>query len=692
MKKYIITLGALIPAILFGQLDRSKRPLAQSAPTINIKDSEVFKTANGITVVLSENHKIPAVSFELNMGSDPFFEGPKAGLSELTGSLITSGTTNRSKDQFDREVDYIGATIGATGTSLSLNCLTKHIDKGMTLFSDVLLHANFPESEFDRIKNQSESELMAVKSDPNAMAKNAMLAANFAGHPKANIMTEQTLAAITREDVLNYFKAIFTPKGSYLVVVGDITRAQLEKVIESYLLSWNGPEPIVNPLNTLKPNSGNRVIFVKKPGAVQSVISVSFPIEMKLGDKNQLPLVVMNDILGGGGFGARMMQNLREDKGYTYGCYSSVRVSNYGSYFNSQGSFRNDVTDSAITEILYEIKHITEGLVTKDELSLTKSSMAGDFARSLEDPSTLARFAYTISRNNLPKDYYQTYLKRLESVTDQDVLNMALNYLNLNGITIVVVGSEDVLDKISVFDADGVIEKFDAFGNPAKDLKPTTVAKESVIQEYIFAATQTKSMRSAYKKLKKIKSYTELATLSSPQIPVTIESKRVWGAPNKEAILLSIQGSPFQKNYFDGKEGQTWSPQGTNNISQDEIDFRSKQVGILPEMNFEKGGVTYELKGIEETDLGDMYVIYYSIGKFETYDYYSTESHLKMKTVSIDKSTEEPKEKTTYFSNYTDVNGILFPFEYELLTNGMSISGSVNSIEVNKSINWSDFK
>jgi len=692
MKKYIITLSALIPALLFGQVDRSKRPVAQAAPTINIKDSEVFKTANGITVVLSENHKIPAVSFELNMGSDPIFEGNKSGLSELTGSLITSGTSNRNKDQFDREVDYIGATISATGTSLSLNCLTKHIDKGMTLFSDVLLHADFPESEFDRIKHQSESELMAVKSDPNAMAKNAMLAANFAGHPKANIMTEQTLAAISREDVLNYYKTIFTPKGSYLVVVGDITRAQLEKVLETYLSSWNGPEPIINPAKTAVPSGGNRVIFVKKPGAVQSVISVSFPLDMKLGDKNQLPLVVMNDILGGGGFGARMMQNLREDKGYTYGCYSSVRVSNYGSYFNSQGSFRNDVTDSAITEILYEIKHITEGLVTKDELSLTKSSMAGDFARSLEDPSTLARFAYNISRNNLPKDFYQTYLKRLEAVTDQDVLNMALNYLILNGITIVVVGSEDVLDKISVFDADGKIEKFDSFGNPAKELKPTSVSKESVIEAYIFAATQTKSMRSAYKKLKKIKSYTETASLSTPQIPIAIESKRVWGAPNKEAMILSIQGSAFQKNYFDGKEGYSWSPQGSNNLSKEEVENRAKQIGVIPEINFDKVGIAYELKGIEETELGDMYVIAYTLGKVETYDYYSAETHLKMKTVSIDKSTDEPQEKTTYFSSYTDVNGILFPFEYELLTNGMAISGSVSSIEVNKPINWSDYK
>jgi zinc protease len=134
------------------QVDRSVMPAPTQAKKINIKDSEVFTTANGITVILSENHKLPRVSFDLNMGSDPRLEGTKAGLADMAGSMIMSGTTNRTKDQLDQEIDFIGASLGADKSSISMSCLTKHMDKGLNLMSDVLFNANFPQSEFDRIK------------------------------------------------------------------------------------------------------------------------------------------------------------------------------------------------------------------------------------------------------------------------------------------------------------------------------------------------------------------------------------------------------------------------------------------------------------------------------------------------------------------------------------------------------------
>lgn len=243
MKKYIILTGLLLPAVLFGQLDRSIKPAAAKAPTINIKDSEVFTTSNGITVILSENHKLPRVSFDFVMGSDPRVEGAKAGLSDMAGSLILSGTSNRTKDQLDNEEDYIGASLDASESSITLSCLTKHMDKGLTLMSDVLFNANFPQSEFDRIKKQNESALMAAKSDPGTMADNAEKKANFPNHPFGDVMTEASLNNITRDDVVNYYKSTFTPKGSYLVIVGDITKDQATKLVDQYFSKWTGVEP-----------------------------------------------------------------------------------------------------------------------------------------------------------------------------------------------------------------------------------------------------------------------------------------------------------------------------------------------------------------------------------------------------------------------------------------------------------------
>ncbi|MEY4659326.1 MAG: hypothetical protein RJB36_1092, partial [Bacteroidota bacterium] len=192
MKKIFALCFVAISTWTMAQVDRSIMPAPTQAKKINIKDSEVFTTANGITVILSENHKLPRVSFDLSMGSDPRLEGSKAGLSAMAGSLIMSGTTNRTKDQLDQEIDFIGASLGADQSSISLSCLTKHMDKGLNLMSDVLFHANFPQSEFDRIKKQNVSSLISTKSDAESMVQNATVKINFPNHPFSDVMTEET--------------------------------------------------------------------------------------------------------------------------------------------------------------------------------------------------------------------------------------------------------------------------------------------------------------------------------------------------------------------------------------------------------------------------------------------------------------------------------------------------------------------
>jgi predicted Zn-dependent peptidase len=292
--------------------------------------------------------------------------------------------------------------------------------------TDVLMNANFPQSEVDRIIKQNESDLTYTKSDAGSMARNAVAAANFPkNHPYGEIMTPESLANIDRASIVDYYNNVFSPQGSYLVVVEDITLEETEKMVEKYFSSWKGQAPQKAEWGTGKFNQGNRVLFVEKPGAVQSVIYVSFPMNITPSSPDYLKMNVLNNILGAGGFASRLMQNLREDKAFTYGCYSSINVTEDGSWFSAGGNFRNEVSDSAITEILKELEKIIDDYVTDKELDLAKSSMAGSFGRSLERPQTIARFALNIIRNNLPKDYYQTYLKQLEGITKQDLLDVA---------------------------------------------------------------------------------------------------------------------------------------------------------------------------------------------------------------------------------------------------------------------------
>ncbi|MGV3630197.1 MAG: M16 family metallopeptidase [Bacteroidota bacterium] len=670
-------------------LDRSKRPNAGPAPTINIKDSEVFTTTNGITVILSENHKLPKVSINLVMGSDPVLEGSKTGISNLAGELIMSGTESRSKDQLDKEIDYIGANINAGSESIYLSCLTKHLPKAMDLYSDIVFNANFPQSEFERIVKQNESNLLSAKSNPDQIADNVEKRVNFKGHPYGEIMTETTLAAITRDDVVAYYKNMFTPTGSYMVIVGDINKDEAIKLVNTYFGSWKGNKNNEAPLGAGNFNQGNRVIFVKKPGAVQSTISISFPVKMKPGDPNQIPLTVMNNIFGGGGFGTRLMQNLREDKAYTYGCYSSLNITDNGSWFSASGNFRNEVSDSAITQLLYELDRIISDTVTAKELDLTKTSMAGGFARSLENPSTVARFALNIIQNKLPKDYYQTYLQRLDAVDKAAVQKMAQMYFTATNCNIVVVGNEEIIDKLKKFDSDGKIEFLDAFGQEIVDVKKADITKEQLVEKYVLAVTQSANMKEVKKKLSKVKSMKQQLELKNPAFPGALDMTTFYAAPNKEAMKMEMQGMVIQKTYFNGTKGGSMNMQtGKKEMTAEEIASKNKSVGIIPEYNYATSGMQYELTGIETVKGKDYYVLKTNDGSGEKYDYFDTKTFMKTQSIQ----NEEGQETLMMFDDFKAVSGILFPHKMALSVGEMILDGTTKTIEMNGKIENGTFE
>ena len=684
MKSLYLLMALILTNSVFAQLDRSQRPAPAAAQKINIPASQVFTTANGITVILSENHKIPKVSIELSLGNTPRLEGSKAGLADFTGSLLMSGTTTRSKDQLDREIDFIGANLSAGSSSMYLSCLTKHLSKGLDLMTDVLYNANFPESEIERIRKQNLSGLQSTKADAGEMASNATRAVNFPNHPLGEIMTEATLQTISREDMLAYYKSTFTPKGSYLVVVGDISRAETEALVQTYFATWQGGPAYQAELGKGQFDKGNRVIFVKKPGAVQSVVYVTFPIDLRAGHKDQLALNVLNGILGGGGFGTRLMQNLREDKAFTYGCYSSLNITENGSWMSAGGNFKNAVTDSAITEILKEFAGIIEAQVRDEELSLTKNNMAGGFARSLERPQTIARFALNTIKQKLAPDYYQNYLQQLEAITKEDVLRVAQQYFTAKNCHIIVVGNEEILSKLLPFDSDGKIEKLDAFGAAIKETRTADISADELIDNYAMALTGTSSKKAAIKKVKAIKSYVRVSEISSAQIPFALSSTDYFWDGSKEASKMEMPGMVLQKSYFDGTSGYTFSMQGgREDLKAEEITAKQKASGLIPELNYKSKGMTYEIKDIENIDGEDCYVLYTTDGESESFDYFSSTSFMKLRTTNLRKMEDELIETTTTYSDYKDINGFKFGHTFSLSVGKMTLSGTVKSIEVN---------
>jgi hypothetical protein len=398
----------------------------------------------------------------------------------------------------------------------------------------------------------------------------------------------------------------------------------------------------------------------------------------------------LNGILGGGGFGTRLFQNLRENKAYTYGCYSTLNVTENGSWMSAGGNFRNAVTDSAIIEILKEFAVITTDLVKDDELSLTKSSMSGGFARSLERPQTIARFALNIIKNKLDQDYYKSYLQRLDAVTKEDVLAMAKKYLTAKNCNIIVVGNEEIVEKLKVFDSDGKVQFLDPFGNPLKEGKPADITKEQLFDKYISVVTQTKNSKELAKKMKKFKSFESKTELSNPQFPAPFMMTNYWVSTNVEAQKLEGMGAVMQKSYFDGKAGYVYSQGKRTEMTNEEIAKKSKTPGIFPELHHKEQNFT--LTGIENIDGKEMYVVKQVDGEEESFIYYDKTSFLKEKVVSIRKQEEETSETTITYADYKDVGGFLFPHTTSIGFGPFVMTGKVTSIVLNKKPDLSSFK
>jgi predicted Zn-dependent peptidase len=682
--------------LVSAQLDRALMPKAAAPTPIQLKSTESWTTNNGITVILSENHKLPKVSFDLTLGSTQDLEGEKAGLSDLTGSLVMSGTTNRSKDQLDKEIDFLGATLNASSSNVYLSTLTKHLDRGLSLMADVTMNASFPEEEFQRISDQFRSGMVSLKSEASGMAGNATVKVNFPKHPYGEVMTFSTLASISLSDVKAFYKSRFTPQGAYLVVVGDITRAQVDQYLNTYFGTWQGQKPVVKEFKDPVKSNGNQVYFVNKPGAVQSVIQVSFPVPLRMGNLNNLPMSVLNDVLGGGGFGTRLMQNLREDKAFTYGCYSSLNNQDLGGWISISGNFRNAVTDSAIQEIVKELNNLVENPIATDEIELTKAVKNGSFARSLERPQTIARFAYNIKRYNLPEDYYKTYLQRLDSVGAADLSRLAKAYIKPNNFNIVVVGNEAVLEKIKRFDSDGKVTLLDEFGDVKIDRTPSDMNPNEILEQYVLAMTQSSNLAAAAKKIKKIKTVVQKASMTSDKIPFPLTSFELYTNQGVRAEKIEFNGQVAQSKYYDGTTGYEKSMQ-TGKVAFDDNKLKAARLetALFPEMDWMKpeNARYITIMGVEQENNKQYYAIKVSSdAENESIHYYEKGTFKKWKTVKTIVNKGESFTATTEYDEYLPVKGLLFPHKSVMNAGEITFTMKTEEIKVNAKVNVADFQ
>jgi predicted Zn-dependent peptidase len=603
--------------------------------------------------------------------------------------MLKTGTTTRTKAQLDKEIDFIGADISTGSTSIEGSSLKKHQEKVLELMTDILYNPVFPQEEFDKLKKQTLAALAMSSTDPNSIASTVANVLRFGkNHPYGEPTTEETIGNITLDGVKNYYKTYFSPAIGYLIMIGDLKKDEAKSLANKYFSGWKSVPVSFAKIADPAGFKGNRVAFVDKPGAVQSVITITNIFKLKPGEPDVLPAELMNNILGGGVFSGRLMMNLREDKAYTYGAGSSIAADKLIGEFSAGAQVGNAVTDSAITQFLFEIRRMCDEQVTPEDLTLTKNVMAGEFGRALESPSTLAMFAMNTVRYKMAPDYYSTYLERLDKLTIADVQAMAKKYLQPDNCIILVVGNKnDVAAKLNGFATSGQVEFFDRYGNPVIDQPvalPEGLTASNVIDLYIQAIGGRQNVGA-------VQQITTKATGSMEAMGKKMElgMQTIQLASGEFYQEMKMGDIVLTKQVYNGKEGWLEGMGGTKDLKDAELDQLKEGARLFPELSYFSSGYQTTLDGIETIDGRKSYLIkVVSPSGMVENQYYEISSGLKIRTVS----SSEGQTLVVDYSDYREIGGIRFPFNMKHQVATQLIEFKVDQIDTSTVPNPALFK
>jgi len=684
-RTYIFIFLTVLCFQAFAQLDRSKPPAPGPAPEIKIGTPKTFELKNGLKVIVVENHKLPRVAFNLMLDFEAIMEGDKAGYASMAGDLLRTGTTAKSKSQIDESIDFIGATLNTSASGIYASSLKKHQDVLLELMTDVLYNPSFPEEELEKLKQQTLSSLADRKEDPGAIATNVRSVVLYGkDHPYGELTTEETVNNISIQDCRSYYNEYFTPQITYLAIIGDIKVKEAKKLVKKYFDDWES-KPIQLPtFASVDQPAKNQVAFIDRSNSVQSEIRVAYPIKLKKGDPDVVKLSLLNTILGSSGLSSRLNQNLRETHAFTYGAGSNISSDMIVGNFNLSVSVRNEVTDSSLTQIFYELRRFITEKVSEKELASAKAYRTGSFARSLESPQTIASFALNTQRYNLPEDYYSNYLKRLNAVTLEDIQEVAKKYIKPDNAHIIVVGKgSEIALKLKQF---GELTYYDNYGNsyiPKKADVPAGLTAIKVMDNYLTAIGGEANIRN----LNDLKIVMK-AEMRGQELEISVLSKN----PDKYKQTVNMGGMAVMSMIYNGEDLQIQQMGQTAPADEKQKLDMSYSSAMVSEIAVKDKGLNAELVGVESIEGINTYAVEITkpSGDKTTY-YYDVDSGLKLRESSIVQGPQGEIIQNTDLVDYQEVEGVKFPATVIFPMGPMKMKAIAESIEVNTGIEDSEF-
>ena len=379
-----------------GVVIKGKAPVSSGILRVKLPRPREADLANGIHLMVLEDHRLPEITAQIIIqGAGGYFEPAEfPGLAGFTASMMSEGTTTRTAQQIFQEQEQMASSIGISGSmagemaSMSISCLSDNVDTTLSLAADILLNPSFPQEELARYKMRQRSTAAQIRSLPRFLVAERYAQAIYGDHPASRVFPSvEAIDKVTREAMIAFHRAHYVPDKAIVAVVGDITFAKAKEKIESALGAWKNSPLTLPPVKDPAPLKEAKVYLVDRPNSVQTSLVIASQAINRTDPEYDI-LSMFNTVIGSGPTG-RLFLNLREEKGWTYGAYSSLDTPRYRGSWSAQTEIRGDVTASAIEEILNEIKRVqTEPVPDKEFLDKKRSLVAG-FALSLESPGTI---------------------------------------------------------------------------------------------------------------------------------------------------------------------------------------------------------------------------------------------------------------------------------------------------------------
>jgi zinc protease len=465
---------ANIAALAQQPLDRTKVPPPGPAPVLHVPTWTKTQLSNGATLIVSERHGLPLVSFSITFlgGANQFEPTGRRGVASMTASMLSEGTTTKTGDQISDALQLLGTGISSNVSSedgsLGFVSTAKNFDATLAILADMMLNSTFPAEALERLRGRTLVGLTQAKDQPTIVGAQVFAKILYGdAHPYGQRVTETSVKAITRDDVAAFQKAYYQPGRAIITVVGDVSAMKVKASIEKGLSAWSkaGDKPSFD-YPKLPELQTAKIYLIDKPGAAQSVVNIGLPGPPR-NTPDYFALQVLNTILGGQ-FQSRLNANIREQKGYSYGVNSGFNYGKGPGAFRAGGSVTTAKTDAALIEFMKELKGIVgEKPVTDEEITTAKESLIQGLPQRFASVSGINNAITSLAVQGLPDDFYQTYAKNVSAVTKEDLLRVAKQYIDLGHLAIVIVGDRSLVEGPLKETGIAPITMIDIDGNPA---------------------------------------------------------------------------------------------------------------------------------------------------------------------------------------------------------------------------------